>query len=127
MDGAVARHPRDAVRLPFRDASFDWWYSFGVLRCRRARLSVAEIHRRAQAGGTVITMFYNRRACTNYLKTLYYYGIVLRSEELWAARNLTTGFTDGFGYPRTYHQHRTSSAAFDRFTTERLLVAKPHR
>jgi SAM-dependent methyltransferase len=124
MDGRAAVTQGNAVRLPFGDASFDLVYSFGVLLLvADLDAAVAEIHRVLKPGGTVIAMFYNRQSLHYYLKTLYYYGIVCDLEDLLGPRNLIDWFTDGFGYPRTYHQTPESlRQAFGRFTPERLVV-----
>ena len=83
MDGRARVTQGNAVRLPFRDASFDLVYSFGVLLLvEELDAAVAEIHRVLKPGGTVITMFYNRQSLHYYLKTLYYYGIVCDLEDL---------------------------------------------
>ncbi len=85
--------------------------------------AVAEIHRVLKPGGTVITMFYNRQSLHYYLKTLYYYGIVCDLEQLLGPRDLVDWFTDGFGYPRTYHQSPDSlRQAFARFAIDHVLV-----
>jgi ubiquinone/menaquinone biosynthesis C-methylase UbiE len=113
-----------AASLPYPDNSFDLVYSFGVLLLLEDLDSaVAEIHRVLKPGGTVMTMFYNRQSLHYYVKTLYYYGIVCDMEQLLGPRRLIDWFTDGFGYPRTYHQTPDSlRKAFDRFTIESLVI-----
>ncbi len=124
MDGRAGVTQGNAVRLPFQDASFDLIYSFGVLLLvEDLDAAVAEIHRVLKPGGTVITMFYNRQSLHYYLKTLYYYGIVCDLEQLLGPRDLVDWFTDGFGYPRTYHQSPDSlRQAFARFAIDHVLV-----
>jgi ubiquinone/menaquinone biosynthesis C-methylase UbiE len=124
MDGHARVTQGNAVRLPFRDASFDLVYSFGVLLLvEDLDAAVAEIHRVLKPGGTVITMFYNSQSLHYYVKTLAYYGIACDMEDLLGPRRLVDWFTDGFGYPRTYHQTPDSlRKAFDRFTIERIAV-----
>lgn len=114
----------DARMLPYADRSFDLVYSFGVLLLvKDLDRAVAEIHRVLKPGGVVMTMFYNRQSLHYYLKTLSYYGIVCDLEQLLGPRRLVDWFTDGFGYPETYHQTPDSlRTAFDRFTVERLIV-----
>lgn len=114
----------NAARLPFADASFDLVYSFGVLLLvEDLDAAVAEIHRVLKPGGQVLVMFYNRQSLHYYLKTLYYYGLVCDLETLLGPRDLVDWFTDGFGYPRTYHQSPASlRQAFSRFTIESLVV-----
>jgi hypothetical protein len=59
-----------------------------------------------------------------YVKTLYYYGIVCDLEQQLGPRRLIDWFTDGYGYPRTYHQTpETMREVFGRFTIERLTVS----
>jgi ubiquinone/menaquinone biosynthesis C-methylase UbiE len=123
--GANARVTRaDARCLPYPSNSFDLVYSFGVLLLvPELDQAIAEIHRVLKPGGTVVTMFYNRQSLHYYLKTLYYYGIVCDLEQLLGPRRLIDWFTDGYGYPRTYHQTPESlREAFNRFTVERLVV-----
>jgi len=124
MDGRAHIAQSNAVRLPFADASFDLVYSFGVLLLvEDLDAAVAEIHRVLRPGGTVIVMFYNRQSLHYFVKTLAYYGIVCDLERLLGPRYLVDWFTDGFGYPRTYHQTPDSlRKAFDRFTVTRLAV-----
>jgi SAM-dependent methyltransferase len=113
-----------ATDLPYAAESFDLVYSFGVLLLvENLDCAVAEIHRVLKPGGTVITMFYNRDSLHYYLKTLYYYGMVCDLERMLGHRRLIDWFTDGFGYPRTYHQSPASlRAAFSRFRIEQLVV-----
>lgn len=114
----------DARSLPFPDATFDLVYSFGVLLLvEDLDRAVAEIHRVLKPGGSVMVMFYNRQSLHYYLKTLYYYGLVCDLEGLLGPRRLVDWFTDGYGYPRTYHQSPEGlRRAFDRFTVESLIV-----
>lgn len=114
----------DARALPYADASFDLVYSFGVLLLiEDLDRAVAEIYRVLKPGGTVMVMFYNRQSLHYYLKTLYYYGIVCDLEPILGPRRLVDWFTDGFGYPRTFHQTPDSlRQAFSRFTIDSLTV-----
>jgi SAM-dependent methyltransferase len=124
MDGHAGIAQANALRLPFADGSFDLVYSFGVLLLVADLVAaIAEIHRVLKPGGTVVAMFYNRQSVHYYLKTLYYYGIVCDMEQLLGPRRLVDWFTDGFGYPRTYHQTPDSlRTAFGRFTIDDLAV-----
>ena len=114
----------DARLLPYADASFDLIYSFGVLLLvEELDRAVAEIHRVLKPGGTVMVMFYNRQSLHYYLKTVLYYGEACDLTELLGPRRLVDWFTDGFGYPRTYHQTPdTLRDAFDRFKVESVIV-----
>lgn len=114
----------DARMQPYPDETFDLVYSFGVLLLvEELDRAVAEIHRVLKPGGTVMVMFYNRESLHYYLKTLYYYGVTCDLEALLGPRRLVDWFTDGYGYPRTYHQSPDSlRAAFARFSVESLTV-----
>jgi ubiquinone/menaquinone biosynthesis C-methylase UbiE len=124
MDSCARVTQANAERLPFPDASFDLVYSFGVLLLvPNLDAAIAEIHRVLKPGGTVVTMFYNRESVHYYVKTLCYYGVVCEMEQQLGPRRLVDWFTDGFGYPRTYHQTPDSlRAAFSRFTIDRLAA-----
>ncbi|MCU1385425.1 MAG: uncharacterized protein JWL71_4122 [Acidobacteria bacterium] len=122
--GTVPVVQANATRLPYASESFDLVYSFGVLLLvEDLDGAIAEIHRVLKPGGRVITMFYNRQSLHYYVKTLYYYGIVCDLEQLLGPRRLVDWFTDGFGYPRTYHQTpETLRQAFARFAIDDLIV-----
>jgi SAM-dependent methyltransferase len=121
-NASIAR--ADARALPYASNSFDLVYSCGVLLLLEdLDAAVAEIHRILKPGGTVNVLFYNRQSLHYYVKTLYYYGIVCDLEKWLGPRRLVDWFTDGFGYPRTYHQTpETLRAAFDRFTIDDVIV-----
>lgn len=124
MGGKAEIVQASATDLPYDTGSFDLVYSFGVLLLvpDLAR-AVAEIHRVLKPGGTVMVMFYNQQSLHYYVKTLYYYGIVCDLERLLGPRKLVDWFTDGFGYPRTYHQTPDSLRnAFSPFQIESLTV-----
>ena len=114
----------DATVLPFRSESFDLVYSFGVLLLvEQLDRAIEEIRRVLRPGGTVITMFYNQLSVHYLLKTLQYYGVVCDLERLLGPRRLVDWFTDGYGYPRTYHQSPdTLRQAFRRFAIDQLIV-----
>jgi SAM-dependent methyltransferase len=124
VGGSAAVAQADARALPYASNSFDLVYSFGVLLLMEDLDSaVAEIHRVLKPGGSVIAMFYNRDSLHYYVKTLYYYGVVCDLEPLLGPRRLVDWFTDGYGYPRTFHQTpATLRAKFNRFTIDRLVV-----
>jgi len=95
----------DVKSLPFSSNYFDLVYSFGVLLLvEDIHTAIQEIKRVLKPGGTLIAMFYNRQSFHYYLKTLLYYGIVCDLEDILGSRLLIDWFTDGYGYPRTYHQ-----------------------
>lgn len=114
----------DARHLPYPDATFDLVYSFGVLLLvEELDRAVVEIHRVLKPGGTAMAMFYNSQSLHYYLKTLAYYGVACDLGELLGPRRLVDWFTDGFGYPRTFHQTPGSlREAFGRFTVDSLIV-----
>ena len=114
----------DATSLPFASESFDLVYSFGVLLLvERLDAALQEIRRVLRPGGTVITMFYNQLSVHYMLKTLQYYGVACDLEKLLGPRKLVDWFTDGYGYPRTYHQTPDSlREAFRDFTVDTVVV-----
>lgn len=124
MGGRTAVVQADARLLPYASSSFDLVYSFGVLLLvEDLAAAVAEIYRVLRPGGRVIVMFYNRESLHYYVKTLYYYGLVCDLEQILGARKLIDWFTDGFGYPRTYHQSPDSlKRAFDSFALEKFAI-----
>lgn len=124
MGGRAAIARADAVRLPFADNSLDLVYSFGVLLLvQDLDAAIAEIHRVLKPGGTVMVMFYNSQSLHYYVKTLSYYGMACDLGELLGPRRLVDWFTDGYGYPRTYHQTPDSlRRAFGRFTVDGVTV-----
>ncbi len=122
--GHAAVVQADARALPYPSNAFDLVYSFGVLLLvPDLERAVAEIHRVLKPGGTVAVMFYNRQSIHYFLKTRYYFGIVCDLEEVLGPRTLIDWFTDGFGYPRVYHQTPdTLRRAFDRFQIDDVRV-----
>jgi len=124
MGGAADVVQASATSLPYESGSFDLVYSFGVLLLvEDLDAAVAEIHRVLKPGGTVIVMFYNQQSLHYHLKTRYYYGLVCDLERILGPRRLIDWFTDGFGYPRTYHQTPDSlRAAFSRFAANTVAV-----
>ena len=124
LGGSAFVAQASATRLPFPSESFDLVYSFGVLLLvDQLDQAIAEILRVLKPGGTAITMFYNRESLHYYVKTMHYYGVVCDLERILGPRRLIDWFTDGFGYPRTYHQTPESlRTAFSRFRIEHLAV-----
>ena len=124
VGGRASVAQSDVRALPYPSDSFDLVYSCGVLLLvDDLDRAISEIHRVLKPGGTVMTLFYNRQSLHYYLKTLYYYGIVCDLEQLLGPRRLIDWFTDGYGYPRTYHQTPDSlRQAFSRFTVEAVVV-----
>jgi SAM-dependent methyltransferase len=124
LGGKTATAQADARRLPYASESFDLVYSFGVLLLvDDLEAAVSEIRRVLKPGGRVIVMFYNRQSLHYYIKTLYYYGVVCDLERILGPRRLIDWFTDGFGYPRTYHQTPESlREIFSPFDVEQVVV-----
>jgi SAM-dependent methyltransferase len=124
MGGRARIAQADATALPFTSDRFDLVYSFGVLLLvERLDAALAEIRRVLKPGGTVIAMFYNQLSLHYFLKTLQYYGVVCDLEKLLGPRQLIDWFTDGYGYPRTYHQSPDSlRAVFRDFAVDQLVV-----
>ena len=124
LDSSAQLTQGSATQLPFGSGTFDLVYSFGVLLLiENLAEAIAEIRRILKPGGTVIVMFYNRLSLHYYLKTLLYYGVVCDLEDLLGPRRLVDWFTDGFGYPRTYHHTADSLRhAFRDFRIEKVVV-----
>ena len=124
LGGEATTLQADARRLPYASESFDLVYSFGVLLLvEDLDAAIAEIYRVLKPGGRVIVMFYNRDSLHYYVKTLYYYGVVCDLEGILGPRRLVDWFTDGFGYPRTFHQTPDSlRTMFGRFAIESVVV-----
>ena len=124
MGGRAAVTRADGRALPYPSDSFDLVYSCGVLLLLEdLDNAVAEIHRILKPGGTVNVLFYNRQSLHYYVKTLGYYGIVCDLGRILGPRRLVDWFTDGFNYPRTFHQTPESLRnAFNRFTIDEVIV-----
>ena len=58
----------DATKLQFRDASFDYVYSFGVLHhARDTEKTIQEVHRVLKTGGEARIMLYNRHSLNEFV------------------------------------------------------------
>ncbi len=94
----------DACALPFPSDSFDHVYSCGVLLLvERIDHALAEIRRVLRPGGTTTIMLYNKNSIHYWIKTRLYYGWVLNENALWGRDTVVDWYTDGIGYPKTYH------------------------
>lgn len=94
----------DARALPFPASSFDHVYSCGVLLLvREIDRAIAEIHRVLRPGGSTLIMLYNRSSIHYWLKTRLYYGWALGENEMLGRNTVVDWYTDGIGYPRTWH------------------------
>lgn len=94
----------DARQLPFPDRSFDHVYSCGVLLLiEEIRRTLDEIHRVLRPGGSTTIMIYNKASIHYWLKTRIYYGWVLGEDVLLGRDTVNDWYTDGIGYPKTYH------------------------
>jgi SAM-dependent methyltransferase len=72
----------DAERLPFRDASFDVVYSFGVLHhTPDTGRAVREVRRVLRPGGVAIVSLYHRHSAFHWIATVLCRGV--RHGELW--------------------------------------------
>ena len=61
----------DATRLPFRDASFDYVFSFGVLHhAQDTAATIDEVHRLLKPGGEARIMLYHRRSLNELVHRL---------------------------------------------------------
>jgi len=94
----------DARTLPFASNAFDHVYSCGVLLLfREIEAALNEIHRVLRPGGSTTVMLYNRRSIHFWIKSRLYYGWALNEDRLIGANAVTDWYTDGIGYPRTFH------------------------
>jgi len=94
----------DARKLPFGGESFDHVYSCGVLLLfAEIEQAIAEIHRVLRPGGTTTIMLYNKASLHYWLKTRLYYGWALNEDEVLGRDAVIDWYTDGIGYPRTWH------------------------
>lgn len=66
----------DAERLPFRDASFDALYSFGVLHhTPDTERAIQEVRRVLRPGGTAIVSLYHRHSAFHWIATVLCRGV----------------------------------------------------
>ncbi|MGH7240577.1 MAG: methyltransferase domain-containing protein [Candidatus Saccharimonadales bacterium] len=94
----------DARSLPFPNRSFDHVYSCGVLLLfPEMERALAEIHRVLRTRGSATIMLYNKASIHYWLKTRLYYGWALNENNLLGRDTVTDWYTDGIGYPKTYH------------------------
>lgn len=94
----------DARSLPFADKSFDHVYSCGVLLLfPEIELALDEIRRVLRPGGSTTIMLYNKSSIHYWIKTRLYYGWALNENATLGKETVTDWYTDGIGYPKTYH------------------------
>lgn len=101
----------DARSLPFADESFDHVYSCGVLLLiKDIKVAINEIYRVLRPGGSATIMLYNRASIHYWIKTRLYYGWALKEDRVLGRETVTDWYTDGIGYPKTYHYSRRDLA-----------------
>lgn len=67
----------NAEKLPFKDSSLDFVYSFGVLHhTPDTKSAIQEVHRILNEKGEAMIMLYYKNFCTYYLKLLFGRGIL---------------------------------------------------
>lgn len=108
----------DARWLPFRSDAFDHVYSCGVLLLfENIDRALAEIQRVLRPGGSFTVMLYNRASIHYWIKSRLYYGWALNEDAMLGRETVTDWYTDGIGYPKTYHYGpRDLSRLFCRFS-----------
>ena len=75
LKGNVIR--MDAEKMEFKDNTFDFIWSWGVIHhSSNTRNILEEIHRVLRPGGTVVTMVYHRSLWNTYVRGALYYGIL---------------------------------------------------
>jgi ubiquinone/menaquinone biosynthesis C-methylase UbiE len=74
---ASVSHLGDAEQMPYRDASFDLVYSFGVLHhTPNTQRAIDEVHRVLRPGGTALITLYHRNSWFYWLSTILIGGIL---------------------------------------------------
>lgn len=105
----------DAETMSFKDGSFDFIYSWGVIHhSNDMEKCLREIFRVMKRGGAGLIMVYNRNSLRYYLKGIYY--LLLKGN--WRNHSLAsvqTLFTDGY-----YQKHVTISEMRDMLTRLRF-------
>jgi ubiquinone/menaquinone biosynthesis C-methylase UbiE len=117
---AVAR--ADAEALAFRDASFDFVFSWGVLHhTRNMEAAIGEMARVLKPGGRGLMMVYHRRSVVYYGLGLYW---LLARGKIFAGhtfRSATDFYTDGY-----YHRYLARAELADLLGRSRLRVERMH-
>jgi len=79
-------------------------YSCGVLLLLPdIERAISEIHRVLRPGGSTLVMLYNRLSVHYWVKTRLFYGWALNEDAVLGRQTVLDWYTDGIGYPRTYH------------------------
>lgn len=104
LAGEVRRE--DARRLPFKDAEFDYAYSFGVLHhSPDLAASVKELMRVLRPGGGFGVMLYNRRSILYWYSVEYVQGFLHYENRFLGPLELASRYGDGDtaeGNPHTW-------------------------
>lgn len=97
LDGTCASAVQgDGMRLPFRDASFDFVWSWGVLPHVPDPASLlGEVHRVLKPGGELRLMTYNRRSVYNWLGIIARYGVLRLQLLHHSVQELWRRYSDG--------------------------------
>jgi ubiquinone/menaquinone biosynthesis C-methylase UbiE len=95
----------DAEQLGFRDASFDYVFSWGVLHhTSRPDSAFREVARVLKPGGGGLIMVYHRNSLVYYLKGLYWLLVKGKIFQGHGLRSVQDFYTDGY-----YHRHYSRS------------------
>lgn len=86
----------DAMRLPFKDESFDFVWSWGVLlHTPDLETPLAEIRRVLRPGGELRLMIYNRHSIYNWLGIVGRYGVLRLQLLRYSVPELWSRYSDG--------------------------------
>jgi ubiquinone/menaquinone biosynthesis C-methylase UbiE len=96
----------DGGSLPFRDSTFDYVYSWGVLHhSPKLDASIAELLRVLRSGGEYGVMLYNRQSVRQWYLVEYLEGLIHGESRFLSPLELASRYTDGAveeGNPHTW-------------------------
>jgi 2-polyprenyl-3-methyl-5-hydroxy-6-metoxy-1,4-benzoquinol methylase len=117
---SVAR--MDAENLAFKDAAFDFIYSWGVLHhTANMESAISEVYRILKPGGQGMMMVYHRRSIVYYGLGLFWLlvkGKIFSGHSLASATNF---YTDGY-----FHRYMTRAELSAMLARHGLMVARMH-
>jgi len=94
LEGEVLR--ADAENLPFKDETFDYVWSWGVIHhSPDTKACAKEISRVLKTGGRMDIMLYHRNSLYNWLNVIFRYGILRGKLAKMSIQELHNRYTDG--------------------------------